>query len=440
MTIVAPYKEKSTINLFLMKIFTALFIGFVVTSPLNNSYEIAAMMNGTLAASALALGVPAWTAPLTPVYIKALKDVFFLFSAMLVVAGCVKSPKRARIFLTTPFIPLNLFAIIVILSAFYSLTFMPTEIVLMGIRGYWSLGLIYAGAFFYTFDERKLYPFIAAVFCFHFVLQIIQFATDMGFAVFFQHYRSPGLFIIASTAGAFALLVHYFAIRFHSIPLKIASILSLWMSNSTSGLFILIAYYIYAYRKTFRPKILFYPIYCITVLIAGYIMIANLGAVTGRGGGAAYSGLTRLALIYGAFSHLTSLIFGQGMGIATSQAYQSGYSNAVIADNTYLGILYNAGIVPALAMMVFVIGSFRYVANRLLYMLFLGYSMTTVIFELNPIIQIVLILLGMHIGRQYATHPAALKSRTSKPRPVPCNKPDGTPASFCPGNVVMHRG
>src|ERR1039458_2218841 len=140
MTIVAPYKEKSTINLFLMKIFTALFIGFVVTSPLNNSYEIAAMMNGTLAASALALGVPAWTAPLTPVYIKALKDVFFLFSAMLVVAGCVKSPKRARIFLTTPFIPLNLFAIIVILSAFYSLTFMPTEIVLMGIRGYWSLG------------------------------------------------------------------------------------------------------------------------------------------------------------------------------------------------------------------------------------------------------------------------------------------------------------
>lgn len=412
-----PSKMKDKLSQ-LTRVFTILLICFVVTSPLNNSYEIAAMMKGTLAASASTLGVPAWTASLTPVYIKALKDIFILLSALLLAVGCIKSPKSGRIFLTGPFIPVNLFLIVFTLSALYSLTFLPAEIVLIGVRAYWSIILVYVGAFYCRFKEDDIYPFVVGVFSLQILLQAIQFVTDVGFNVYFDH-RSPGLFIIPSTAGAFALLVHYFSIKFNSSALRIGSAISLWLSNSTTGLLILIVYYIYAYRNRVKPKILFYPIYLVAVVAAGYLLISNLGEVTGRGEGASFSALTRLSLIYVAFSHWQSLVFGQGTGIATAQAFISGYSNAVIADNTYLGILYNAGVVPVLLMLVFVVGSFRYFENKLLYLVLLGYSMTTVIFEINPVVQITLILLGAHIGRKYAGTPAALRTRRSNPIPAP---------------------
>jgi hypothetical protein len=399
------------------KIFTALLLGFVVTSPLNNSYEIAAMMNGTLAASVSASGVPAWTASLTPIYIKALKDIFLLLTALLVVAGCLASPKSARIFLTRPFVALNIFSVIILLSAFYSLSFMPPEIVLMGVRGYWSIVFVYAGALYCNFKISKVYPFIVAVFSLHFLLQIIQFVTDAGFAVYFQH-RSAGLFIIPSTAGAFAVLVHYFAIKFNSRTLKIGSILSLLLSNSTAGLLIMIVYYIYAYRNKFKPKILYYPTYFIVVVAGVYALIANLGTVTGRGEGASLSAFTRLALFSLALSNWKSLLFGQGLGVATAQAVVSGYSNAVIADNTYLGIIYNAGVVPALFMLSFVVFSFRYFENKLLYFLLLGYSMTTIVFEINPVVQVALILLGASIGRKYAASPGVIKGRSPSSIPA----------------------
>jgi hypothetical protein len=416
MTTGLPSKVKSKIT-GLAKLFTALLLCFVVTSPLNNSYEIAAMMNGTLAAQASASGVPAWTVSLTPIYIKALKDIFVLLTALLVVAGCIKSPKRARIFMTGPFVTLNIFTAIVILSALYSLTTMPAEIVVMGVRGYWSIIFIYAGALYCNLKENKVYPFVIGVFFLHLLLQIIQFVTDVGFNVYFQH-RSAGLFIIPSTAGAFAILVYSFAIKLKSTGLKTLAIASLLLSNSTTGLLILVVYYIYVYRNRFKPKILYYPAYFIVTVVGGYALIANLGEVTGRGEGASLSALTRIGLFYTAMSNWKNLLFGLGMGVATSQALVSGYSRAVIADNTYLGIIYNAGVLPALLMLSFVVGTYRYFENKMFYFLLLGYSMTTVIFEINPVVQIVLILLGAHIGRKYAADSVAIKGRVSNPIPV----------------------
>jgi len=233
------------------------------------------------------------------------------------------------------------------------------------------------------------------------VLQVIQFVNDSGYPVYFEH-RSPGLFIIPSTAGAFAVLSHYFGIRFKSTLLKSASLASLLLSNSTTGLLCLVVYYAYAYRNRFKPKFIYYPIFLIALIVLSYALAINLGTLTGRGGGSSYSLLVRLGLIYAVFSNWTSLLLGQGMGVATSQAFLSGYSKAVIADNTYLGIVYNAGITPAIVMLIFVVGSYRYFSNKLLYFIFLTYSMTTVIFELNPVVQILLIFLGMDIGRKYS--------------------------------------
>ena len=380
------------------RIFTALLICFIIAIPLNSSYEIIAILNGTFPFDP---DKTPWTIVLTPLYIKAIKDVFLGLTVLLLIASCLRSPAKRQLFFTKPFIILNMVVVVLILSAIYSFSFMPPDIVLMGIRGYWTIAFVYAGAMYWDYSERSIYPYIVAVFFLHFLIQIMERIIGAGQDVYFAS-RTPGLFLNPSTAGAFALLVHYFAIKFKSTPLKLLTFISLLLSNSTGGLLFLVAYYLYDYRNKMKPKVLYYPLYIVTISALCYGLIANLDELTGRGGGASASALTRLSILYLAVSNWTSLIVGMGMGIATSQAYLSGYSNAIIADNTYVGILYNAGIIPALLMLGFAFLSFRYFSNKLLAITFLGYSMTTVIFEINPVIQIMLILLGSDIGRRYA--------------------------------------
>ena len=393
------------------RIFTTFLICFIIVMPLNNCYEVLAMLNGTLAPPVP--GMSSWSVVLTPIYIKALKDVFLWLTVLLLIASYLRSPTNRKIFFTEPFIILNTFGLLLILSALYSLSFMPANIVFMGIRGYWSIAFVYAGAMYWDYSERRIYPYVLAVFFLHFILQIIERITGAGQDVYFE-FRSAGLFMIPSTAGLFALLVHYFSIRFKSLPLKILTLVSLVLSNSTGGLLIFITYYIYAYRNKIRPKVIYYPLYVVAVSVLCYGVIAHLGELTGRGSAASGSALTRLGIIYLALTNWTSLFFGMGMGIATSQAYLSGYSNAIIADNTYIGILYNAGMVPALLMLGFFVRSFRYFNNKLLALMLLGYSMTTVIFEINPVIQVMLILLGSDIGRKYAAAKKEIVPRKRK--------------------------
>lgn len=382
------------------RIFATLMACFVALTPLNNCYEVAAMMMGSLSSSKSA--GTAWTTVLTPIYIKAIKDVFLIASALLLATSVVKSSGRtARAFATRPFAALNTFCLVVALCALWSFSAMPASLVLMGIRGYWVVLLVYVGALYWELDERRIYPVIIAVFCVHLLLQLIQGITDVGYNVYFEH-RSPGMFMVPATAGAFALLVHYVGTRINSIPLKSASVVSLLLSNSTTGLLILIAYYIYTCRNKFRYKLVYYPIYIVVAASVAFSVWLNLGWVTGRGEGASYSAVVRLGLLYAAVSDWRNLLFGHGMGIATSQALLSGTAGAVIADNTYVGLLYNAGAIPALLMLGFVVLSSRYFENKLLFFLLLGYSMTTVIFELNPVIQIVLVLLGAQMMRSRA--------------------------------------
>ncbi len=290
---------------------------------------------------------------------------------------------------------------------------MPANIVFMGIRGYWSVAFVYAGAMYWDYSERRIYPYVLAVFFLHFILQIIQRITGAGQDVYFE-FRSAGLFMIPSTAGLFALLVHYFSIRFKSLPLKLLTLVSLVLSNSTGGLLIFITYYIYAYRNKIKTQSNLLSAICSRSFSTMLRCDFPSWRTDGPGSAASGSALTRLGIIYLALTNWTSLFFGMGMGIATSQAYLSGYSNAIIADNTFIGILYNAGMVPALLMLGFFVRSFRYFNNKLLALMLLGYSMTTVIFEINPVIQVMLILLGSDIGRKYAAAKKEIVPRKRK--------------------------
>jgi len=370
-------------------VFTTAILFFILSIPFNNIYEVVAMMTGNLSS---------WTDVLTPLFFKILKDIFLLVCILLMAVKIIKSPKQGLVLFSKPLLLLNIFTLILIITSLYSFSFMPANIVLMGIRGYWVLMLVYAGVLFCNLNERKIYLYIVAVFILHFTLQLLQFITDAGFRVYFEH-RSPGIFIIPATAGAFSLLVYYFALKHNNNILKLIAFASLILSNSTVGLLSFVTYYIYSYRNKFKPKFIYYPLFTAVVIIVVYNLITNLDIITGRGRGVSTSSLARFNIIYLTLLDWKALLTGKGMGVASSQALLSGYDNAIIADNTYIGTMFNIGIIPAILIFCFIVWSFRYFENKLLFFTLIGYSMTTVVFELNPVIQIMLILLGVHIGR-----------------------------------------
>lgn len=392
--------------------FSILLMGYLLTIPLNNCFEIAAMMQGTLLAQD---DISAWALNLTPAYLRIFKDIFFLASLVLLGSAWLESSTVRKLFKRSPFPLLHMIAVLLLGISLYSFTFMPTTVVLMGIRGFWTLGFVYVGAAFHQAPKRRIYLTLLGVFALHFLMQVIEAITDVGYAVYFEH-RSPGIFIIPATAGIFALVIYGIGIEIRSTLIKVAALASLLLSSSSTGRLVLIVYYMYAYRNKVKPKILFYPIYGAIVALAGIFIVLNLAQITGRTG-ASDSALTRLGLIVLALSNWSSLLLGNGMGIATSQAVIAEVPNAIIADNTYLGMTYNAGFLPAILLLIFAIISFRYFKNKLFFFTLFAYSMTTVIFEISPVIQILLIFLGFDIGNRYAGSIREPKATPTSPLP-----------------------
>ncbi|WP_156993654.1 hypothetical protein [Terriglobus sp. TAA 43] len=375
--------------------FERLFLGFLLLSPLNNSFEVGAMMVGLLLPVD---GVAPWAVALTPAYLKVFKDVFLVGALLLLAHAWLRDSKLRRMFSRGPFVLLNIFVVLILFQSAVSIFWLPLEVVLMGVRGYWVLGLVYAGAAFHHFSRRLINKAFVALFVLQIVLQVWQYALDLGYAVYAEH-RSPGMFIVPATAGFFALVIYAVAIDMDSTLLKVGALASLLLSNSSSARLVFIVYYMFAYRNKMKPRFIAYPIYASIVALIGLAVALNLGAITGRGEGATESASSRIGIIADVSSNVGTLIFGKGMGIATSQAFISGQDGAIIADNTYVGLIYNAGIVPAIIMLAFILTTYRYFRNKMLFFTLIAYSATTVIFEINPVVQILLIFLGADIGK-----------------------------------------
>ncbi len=75
-------------------LFMHLVVGFVLLVPLNNSFELVALMQRQLRTSSEVL---------TPLYIKAIKDLFLVLSLGLALLTTIQRPSCARIWLSRPF-------------------------------------------------------------------------------------------------------------------------------------------------------------------------------------------------------------------------------------------------------------------------------------------------------------------------------------------------
>lgn len=401
-----PIPVQKTVVKRYTRLFMYLLVGFIALVPLNNCFEIAAMMQRQLRSNAEVL---------TPLYIKTIKDLFLVLSMALALLGAIQRPSCARIWLRRPFFLANIFLVLVVIESIHSITYLPAGVIFMGIRGYWTILFLYIGALFHEIDEFKLYKALRFVFFLHVGMQAIQLVTDVGVSVYGEH-RSPGLFVNPSTAAAFALVLYHFGRQYRSRFVCIASILSLVVSNSSAGLLAFLLYYLIQMPRRFRHKLFMYPIYVLLVLIAGCLLVVYIGTITGRHEGFYVSLFSRLDIIQTALSNWNLYLFGGGMGVATSQALTAGFADAIIPDNTFVETLYNMGIFSSLVLLTFILSSLRHFDDKLLPFIFVCFAMTNVIFEMNPVIQIILILMGSRIGKKLEglTLPTRMASKSTR--------------------------
>ena len=342
----------------------------------------------------------AWSHPITPVYLKAIKDIFLILALFIATIKIFLDKRLLRFLIFDPFFSLiNILLVSLILLSLVSLAIFPHELVFVGFRAYWTLLLVYVGACFFRFDEKSFIKAFSFVFVLHLSLQVIQFYLGSGYTVFAEN-RNPGVFIVPTTAGAFAILGYYLFSLGENLRLKALTLVSLALSASTIAALIMVSYFIYSIFYRFKRHIELYPFLLLSSAGALFLILTNLDVVSGRGDGAYQSLFTRLGYISSVLSEIDQLPFGRGMGIATSQAVMTGMEGAIVADNTFTGAILNLGWVVTIALLILVLSSYFVFENKLLFFAFFGFSMVANMFEMSPVVQILMILLGQHAARR----------------------------------------
>lgn len=188
------------------KSFYKLICLFILLMPINNSFEVFAMLNGSLPYNG-------WSLQLTPAYIKIYKDIFTLIFFLLTLILILKS-RETRFFLKRrALVPMYTFLSIIILSFFVTLIFGDPLDALVGLRGFSCLVYFFLGIAVCRIINIKYLAFCIVLLLFLQILfQFYEFVNRSGIPVFGE-LRSPGIFIVPATAGLFANLTVYIFIR-----------------------------------------------------------------------------------------------------------------------------------------------------------------------------------------------------------------------------------
>lgn len=282
----------------------------------------------------------------------------------------------------------------------FSLISVPGELVFVGVRAYWTLIFVYVGACFYRYNEKGVVNVFLGVFLLHFLLQVAQFVMEAGYPVFGEP-RNPGLFIVPTTAGAFSILAYYLAESSNRKLFKLMAFFSAILSTSTIAIIVFLVYFLYRFFYLFKH---YYQLYLIFFAISvGLIVFVfyNLDVISGRGGGAYQSLYTRIGYVAAVLNEFPDLPFGRGVGVATSQAVMMGMEGAVVGDNTFTGLMLNLGWIALIPILFFVLSTFFVFDNKILFFMLIGFSMVANLFEMSPVVQVFMIILGQHAARRH---------------------------------------
>ncbi len=340
---------------------------------------------------------------LTSVYIKGLKDLFFILIILISLLMIIEKLSIKRV--TVVF--LGFILVFILLPAYYYHS--NVLIYLSGIR--WIMPFILAAFLVSHVDKEliiKIGTIIFYLFIIHFIIQIIQLFFSYGYFglnTFGLSSRNPGIFYIPSTAAVFAVLVLFFSkyyMRkeferkiFYLIPI------SIFLTASGTGIGIYIIFMtIYYLKKSLLP---FVPIFLIFV---GIILLLSLDSLSGRSGLVENSLGVRLEIFIDVLLNATYLPQHFGYGTATGELIVNKFNlniPMISTESWYASSIVNLGLINSLLILLtqlilFVVLTISKDKEKLLFLIIYSLvAITTSITESYPLNLILSVLLAYYI-------------------------------------------
>lgn len=373
-----------------------LFLFFLLLMPINNIYEVYAMKQGILPYGG-------WSMALTPASIKIYKDIFIFIFSILIILELASAHQYRIYFFSHPVI--TILFLIVLMLIFVSISIVNSGLLtaMLGLRAYMNVVYVFVGLMLFpTLKREKLHRVLFLLILLQLTLQVYQYVEGQGLPVFAE-LRSPGFFIVPATAGLFSLLAYYVLPR--NKTNFVLCFMSLILSTSTIGLVVFIFTIIYGFCRRYINNLLGVILFATLGICVLFTLYNFAGDITGRGMGAVESLNARIGILSAVYSKsdVGTIIWGNGFGLATSQATLSESGEYFITDNTFLSLFLNMGIISVVLYIVFLINLFVADRSKMIFFTVLLYSITANIFELNPVSALLFVVVGF-IFHEYYTY------------------------------------
>lgn len=370
-----------------LKILDVLVFSLILVSVLSNVYEVIALFKGELTSSSQ-------SNPLTPFYIKSLKDIL-IFSLLIVrFQGIGKSFDELS--LPVPFWICLLFFLI---SLFFTILYQNILSAAVAIR--WFMPFLFFPAFF-NFEskhiQKVIYKAITTVLIIGLVLQVLQFFYSssyfgknlLGFSL-----RNPGIYLIPSSMASLTMMAMYYTYNFasnssvKSILLYFVCPLSILLTSSGSGILSILLFYGFLLSRFLLIDNMLSLILGVVVFTLAFLFLPEL---TGRED--IYTSLTdRVGILLKNFE-IENFIFSFNSAKATNTANLVNrllggnvqQLDAFVADSTIVSLISGIGLVGAVSFLILYLGYMR--ISQLRWTLFLSatfpFFLSTVAFEVFP--------------------------------------------------------
>ncbi len=340
---------------------------------------------------------------LTSVYIKGLKDLFFILiisSSLLMIIKTLSIKRATAVFL-------GFILVFILLPAYYYHS--DFLIYLSGIR--WMMPFILA-AFLLSHIDRELIIKLGTImfylFIFHFIVQITQLFFSyghFGLNTFGLSSRNPGIFYIPSTAAVFSILVLFFSKYYmrEELERKIYYLIpiSILLTASGTGIGIYIIFItIYYLKKNLLP---FLPIF---LIFLGIILLLSLDNLSGRSGLVEDSLGVRVKIFIDVLLNATYLPQHFGYGTATGLLIVNKFDlniPMISTDSWYASSIVNLGLINSFLILLtllilFVVLTMSKDKEKLLFLIIFSLiAITTSITESYPANLILSVFLAYYI-------------------------------------------
>jgi hypothetical protein len=364
-------------------------------TPLFNIGEVIGLIQGTIVSQ---------VAVVSPIYLKALKDVLLILIALVASMAIIRSGRANAL------LPVALALLLYLAAAAVQATAVDPRLALAGLR--WALPIVLSFllvGFVDTPFVERIARVLAYLLILHFGTQVVELfvmSRWFGTSVLGLAARVPGIFFIPNSAGFFAVIALYFAIFHLRRSLLRTSVLglapvSIVLTQSGTGVVALVSMLALLWLGP-RRSLLAIPI----APVAAVILFLYLPTLTGRGDQyVAISGLTRVQIFQdilagagwfpSAFGYATNTAVNMASSLSLAGAASF---DALIADSTYTSIIGNLGLLGFAAFVlcatfwVVILLHTRRIELYVFTLLCSLYAATTILFESFPMSLLVSVL------------------------------------------------